>query len=127
MTRGRLAAALAVVTPLGFLTKVYEGPGRDFVRGYVGGLLYEVSWVLIVLSLRPAARPPAVAAWVFLATALVETAQLWHPPWLERVRETFLGHALLGSTFHPFDFAAYAGGCAAALGLVFLLRPEPKR
>ena len=93
------------------------------MAGHAGGVLYEVFWVLAVLFVSPGSRPERVALAVFAATSALEILQLWHPAFLEAVRSTFLGHALIGSTFAPADFAYYALGCtlgalgARALGL----------
>lgn len=107
--------ALAVVTPLGFATKLYAGPGARWVSGSAGGILYVVFWFLVLRALAPRASAVASAAGVFLATSALEGLQLWHPPLLERVRDTFLGHALLGSTFAAADFLYYALGALAGL------------
>ena len=101
------AAVLGVVTPLGFATKFYAGPGAAWVANSAGGFFYVLFWVFLVLSFSPGARPAAVAIGVLGMTSLLEVLQLWHPPLLERVRSTFLGHALLGSTFSWWDFAYY--------------------
>lgn len=121
MSRARLGLALAVVVPLGFLTKATDA---ELVRGYLGGVLYVVFWILLVLLARPSLRPGSVAVVVFLVTCALEAAQLWHPPWLERIRATFLGHALLGSTFSWWDFPCYAAGAALGVGIASLCRPQ---
>ncbi|MGQ0615071.1 MAG: ribosomal maturation YjgA family protein [Planctomycetaceae bacterium] len=117
MIRIRLAAALALVVPLGLATKIYAGPGAGFVRGSLGGVFYEVFWILALLLAAPRLGPGRVGAAVFVATCLLEAAQLWHPPFLERARATRLGDALLGSTFSPSDFAVYAAGSLLGCGL----------
>jgi hypothetical protein len=43
-------------------------------------------------------------------TYLLEALQLWHPTFLEKVRATFLGAALIGTTFTWWDFPHYALG-----------------
>lgn len=110
MSGARLAHAcvLALVTPLGFATKLYAGPGSTWVATRAGGFFYVLFWVFLVLTLFPAWSARAVAVWVFAVTSALEVSQLWHPPLLESVRSTFLGHALLGSTFSWADFAYYA-------------------
>jgi hypothetical protein len=115
--RGRYAAVLAVVVPAGFLTKLYDGPGSAIVTGHLGGFFYVVFWVFCALAVRPGLRPAPVAAAALAGTAGVELLQLWHPPCLERVRASFLGHALLGSTFSGSDFPWYAAGALAAWAL----------
>lgn len=115
--RGRYLAALAVVTPLGFLTKFYTGPGATWVADHAGGFLYVVFWIAAVLALFPHLSGRAVAAAVAIATCALEFAQLWHPPVLEAVRATFLGHALLGSTFAWSDFPYYFAGALLGYAL----------
>jgi len=66
--------------------------------------------VLVVSAAAPSLSSRGVAISVFLVTAALEFLQLWHPALLERVRATFLGHALLGSTFAWSDFPYYAFG-----------------
>jgi hypothetical protein len=107
-------SVLAVVTPLGFATKFYAGPGATWVATYAGGFLYVLFWVFVVLGFAPRARPGTVAICVLGMTSLLEVLQLWHPPFLENIRSTFLGHALLGSTFSWWDFAYYGLAALAA-------------
>ena len=108
--RGRFLATLAVVTPLGFLTKLYSGPGSTWVANNAGGFLYVVFWIAAVLALFPHLSGRAISAAVAIVTCALEFAQLWHPPLLEAVRATLLGHALLGSTFAWSDFPYYFAG-----------------
>ena len=115
--RRRRTVALMVVVPLGFATKWYVGPGAGFVGNYLGGVLYEVFWVLVVLLVWPLLPAARVAVGVFLATCLLEALQLWHPPVLEAIRGTFLGRTLIGTTFSWWDFPCYAAGCCLALAL----------
>jgi hypothetical protein len=108
-----LAAILVLVVPLGFATKLYSGPGAGWARSHGGGILYEVFWILLVLFVWPRLSPVRVAGGVLVATSALEILQLFHPPFLEAVRATFLGHALIGSTFAWWDFPHYVVGCVA--------------
>ena len=116
MTANRLAyiCVVAVVTPLGFATKFYTGLGASWVAAYAGGFFYVLFWVFVFLGFAPRSSPRTVALFVFTATSVSEVAQLWHPPFLESIRSTFLGHALLGSTFSWWDFAYYGLAALAA-------------
>jgi hypothetical protein len=105
--------ALALVTPLGFWTKLYSGPGSAWVASQAGGFLYVVFWIFAALALFPRLSPLKVAWAVGVATSVLEFAQLWHPVLLERIRSTFLGGALLGATFDWSDFPYYAAGAFA--------------
>ena len=119
--RERLAYAcvVALVAPLGFATKLYAGPAATWVSNSAGGFLYVLFWIFVSLSLAPRSSPNAVAFAVLVITSLLEVLQLWHPPLLEKIRATFLGHALIGSRFAWWDFAYY--------GLAALAAPEIAR
>lgn len=112
--RLRLLTLLAVVVPLGFGAKLYAGPGAYWIGAYGAGLLYVVFWILLVLLARPDLRPARVALAVLAVTCALEILQLWHPPALEGFRASFLGAALIGSTFAWGDFPPYVAG--AVLG-----------
>jgi Protein of unknown function (DUF2809) len=116
VTRNRLSyvAALAIITPLGFATKLYVGPGAHWVSTSAGGFFYVLFWVFAYLSLVPDSSPNKVTLWVFGITCALESLQLWHPPFLERLRSTFLGQAVLGSTFSWWDFVYYGLAAASA-------------
>jgi hypothetical protein len=103
----------AVVVPLGFALKFYSGPGHEWVNNSVAGVTYEIFWCLAAFVVWP--RPAAItriATGVLVVTCGLEVLQLWHPPWLESIRSTFAGRALLGTTFAWSDFAYYVIGCA---------------
>jgi len=111
--RVRFLVVLSLVTPLGFFTKLYSGPGSTWVASHAGGFLYVVFWIFVVLALFPRLSRLSVALTVAIATSALEFAQLWHLPFLERIRSTFLGGALLGATFGWSDFPYYLAGALA--------------
>ena len=118
--RLRLLLVLAIVVPLGFATKFYAGPAQGWVHGHAGGFLYVIFWCLLALAIRPQLSPWRVASIVLVITSILEFLQLWHPPLLQAIRSTFLGHALIGSFFVWSDFPYYAGGALAAVGIARL-------
>ena len=105
---------------LGFASKLYSGPGAGWVSGSAGGVLYVAFWLLLVLAVAPRLAPARVAVAVFLVTSVLELLQLWQPAWLAPIRASFLGHALVGSTFSALDFPHYALG--ALIGWAYALR-----
>jgi hypothetical protein len=113
--RFRLILALAVITPLGIATKYYAGPAQVWVQTRAGGVLYVVFWCLLVLLLRPNLSPWVVSAVVLAATSTLEFLQLWHPLPLQAVRSTWLGRALIGTTFSWLDFPYYIAGALIAI------------
>jgi hypothetical protein len=122
--RLRIALSLIAVVPLGFATKVYSGPGEEWTRGRLGGVLYEVFWCLVLQIVFPRARPAAIAVAVLAGTCALEFLQLWHASFLEALRGSFLGRAVLGHTFAWPDFPYYFVG--SALGWCWLRRLVPR-
>jgi hypothetical protein len=111
--RVRVLALLSVfaVTPVGFGLKLYSGPGQHWANNYAAGVMYVVFWCLVLLFIWP--RPASImwiAVGVLLITSALELAQLWHPPILEQARQSFLGRALIGTSFDWMDFPHYFVG-----------------
>jgi hypothetical protein len=102
---------LFILIPIGLGSKFYQGIFQNWINNSLGGILYVIAWVTLVLLIQPRFNPIWVAVWVFLATAFLEILQLWHPPFLEAIRSTLMGRLLLGTTFVFSDFIYYAIGC----------------
>ena len=115
--RLRLLLVLANVVPVGLATKFYGGPAEVWVHAHAGGLLYVVFWCLLALAIWPQFSPWVIGVVVLVITSLLEFLQLWHPPLLQAIRSTFLGHALIGSSFSWSDFPYYGAGALAAVGI----------
>jgi hypothetical protein len=127
---------LAVVVPLGFGLKIYRaGPGHSsvplqhYLNNSLAGVAYEVFWCLLAFLIWPRRRAIVpICVSVFVATTALEFLQLWHPASpnpLEAARSTFLGRALLGTTFSWMDIPHYAAGCLiGAMCLVAILQSD---
>ena len=112
MIRKPLAYSIIVVTLLGFGLKFYQGPGGWWFSNYAAGVFYEIFWILVVFLFFPARSViNKIPIWVFVITCILEALQLWHPLVLERIRSTFLGATLIGTTFSWADFPCYVVGC----------------
>ena len=114
--------ALLVVTTLGFATKLYNGHGARWFNNYAGGIFYEIFWVLLFLTIWPSLSLVRTAAVVFVLTSALEFLQLWNPPFLASVRSTFLGSALIGTTFVWWEFPYYLICCLLAIVLIGWLK-----
>lgn len=114
--------ALLIITPLGFATKAYQGPGQWWVRHHAGALFYEVFWILLAVAVWPRLSPWPVALAVFLVTTALEVLQLWDHPLLLVMRSDFLGRTLFGTTFDWWDIPHYVVGCVGGATLVGLAR-----
>ena len=105
-TRPKLAAALVPVTAAGLAMKRLPGAagGGGWPRDHGAGIAYVVFWILLLLLLHPTLAIARVAAGVLLVTCGLELLQLWHPPALEALRASFLGHALIWRSAPPKAF-----------------------
>ena len=104
--------SFAVLVPGGLYSRFYRGPGAFWVNTSFGGVLYEIFWCLVLALFLPMVSAWRIAAWVLVATCVLEFAQLWHPRFLEMLRSHFLGAAVLGTTFDWTDFPYYFVGSA---------------
>ena len=102
--------SILIVTPLGFGSKFYAGPGAKWVNDSLGGFLYEIFWSLVISFILIKAKAWKIALSVFIVTSILEFLQLWHPVFLEIIRSTFIGRTIIGTTFVPSDFIYYTIG-----------------
>jgi hypothetical protein len=117
--------SIAVIVPVGFLTKFYSGPWESWVNNSLGGILYVIFWSLVFFLVFPRTRVWKITGIVLLTTCVLECLQLWHPPFLESIRSTFLGATLLGNSFSWLDLVHYLVGFTISSGILhILLRKE---
>jgi len=116
--------SLVVILPLGLLSKFYSGPGALWSNNSLGGVFYVIFWCLLVYLIMPEKNTLAIAAGILAITCALEFMQLWHPPFLEWVRETFIGRSLIGHSFTWRDFPYYFIG--AGLALIWMDRIKKK-
>jgi hypothetical protein len=111
---------LLFITPIGFYTKFYSGPGASWVNDSLGGLFYEIFWCLLVFLFLLNARAWMIATSVFIITCFLEVLQLWQPEFLEIIRGNFIGRTVLGTSFSLYDFIYYFIG--SGIGYLILTR-----
>ena len=119
MTRTYAIVSLLLVVPLGFGLKYYPGPLREWVNNSLGGTAYVIFWCLALFALWPrrSAINPIVIG-VLVVTSALEALQLVDHPVLDRIRGTFLGRTLIGTTFVWSDYVYYVFG--AVFGRLWL-------
>lgn len=103
--------SLIIIVPLGFYTKFYSGLGAEWVNNSLGGVLYEIFWCLVIFFFFQKGNPPRIALTVLIVTCILEFLQLCHPPFLEFLRNYFIGGVILGTSFTWSDFPYYFIGC----------------
>ncbi len=107
-----LAGLLLVTTFAGFTSKLVLGSVHSWFADYGAGVLYEVFFIVLFFLLFPSRRNLLlIPLFVLAGTCLLEILQLWHPPFLEAFRATFIGATLIGTTFVWLDFPHYVIGC----------------
>jgi hypothetical protein len=120
--RIRLFVLLLFIVPMGFMTKFYYGPWYFFISNQLGGLLYVVFWCLLFYILFSVKKPLKLCLIVLLVTIGLEFLQLWNPAFLEGIRKSFLGQALIGNQFNGMDILFYFLGSAVAYIIIVLFR-----
>ena len=112
--------SILLIVPVGFYSKFYDGPAQAWVNNSLGGVFYEIFWCLVLYLFIPGIQPVLNASIIFTITCILETLQLWHPPFLEIIRATFIGATILGSSFTWTDFPYYVVG--SVLGWLWIVR-----
>lgn len=113
--RALYAVLILVVIAIGLASRQYSHLLPPQLRKYPGDAL----WALMVFLMFGFARPRwsifRTAAAALATSYLVEFSQLYQAPWLNVIRQTTLGHLVLGSGFHAEDLLAYALGVIVGL------------
>lgn len=98
----------------------FDAPISAGWRDRIGGAAYVIFFVVALAIATQAISAARIALLVLTLTCALEFLQLWHPLWLERIRRTLLGSALLGTTFEWTDFPPYFAGAVIGWALVRL-------
>jgi hypothetical protein len=113
-TRNRVvyATLIVLVIATGLASRKYP----DLLPAELGKYPGDALWALMVFLLLGFCKPTwsiAIAATTALVGCyMVEFSQMYQAPWIVAIRQTTLGHLVLGSTFHAQDLIAYAAGIA---------------
>ena len=110
---------LILLVPIGLGTKFYNGNNYFWINNSFSDVIYEIFWSILLFLLIPKMKLIVNIATIFIATSIIEFLQLVKTPYLLKLRSSFLGKTLLGTTFVPMDFVYYAIGCV--LSFVILL------
>jgi NO-binding membrane sensor protein with MHYT domain len=92
---------------MGFPYPVYE---------YAGDILWGMNLYMVFRLIFPRENIPMITFISFTTSVLVEFSQLYHAPWIDSFRDTFIGAMLLGYGFLWSDILCYAIG--TALGVI---------
>ena len=102
-------------------------PCSAALRDGTGGAAYVIFFVVAFAIITPTSSAARIALIVLAVTCALEFLQLWHPVWLEQIRRTLPGRALLGTTFSWTDFPPDFAGAGIGWTLVRLYPPPLRR
>ena len=109
---------------LGLASRKWAHALPQFVASYAGDTLWATAafWTVSVISPRTNLTRRGLTA--FTIAVAVEVSQLFHPRWLDAIRETRLGGWILGFGFLWSDLACYAAGVVLAIAVDKLIFSE---
>lgn len=121
--RAKYGSLLLAVILLGLASRAYSPPLPLFVKAYVGDALWALAAYLTVTLILPRLPIRWVAVTAGLFSLTVELSQLYHAPWIDRIRQIRLAAMVLGHGFLWSDLACYGVGIVVGtLSEVFCAR-----
>ena len=106
-----------VVMFLGLASRRYREYLPQFVGQYSGDTLWALMLFLFISVLLARHSIVIRGAISIVVALLVEISQLYHPPWIDSIRQTPLGGLVLGFGFLWSDLICYAVG--VGFGVIF--------
>ena len=119
--------SIVIVIALGLASRKIMG-FPYFVYEYVGDVLWAVKVYIIFAVLFPSEKIPLISVVTFFFSFLIEFSQIYHAPWIDSIRDTFIGGLVLGYGFLWSDILCYL--IVTAIGAVLysiLLRYSPAK
>lgn len=99
-----------LIVPIGYATRKLPHLFHPFIAEFGGDTLWAAMFLFLFRAIWPKPALYKVACYTYLFTVAIEVSQLYHAPWIDRIRVTFLGKMLLGSGFLWSDLVCYLTG-----------------
>lgn len=115
LPRLAIVSCLVVTIAAGLLVHLRGGMLGAAMQDVAGDALWATMMAWWVALLFPQVSLTSRAVVAYAICVAVEVSQLVHTSWLDAVRDTSLGHLVLGSDFDARDLVAYAAGVVVAL------------
>lgn len=118
----QIAAVIVILLSafLGIGSRSAKFPLPDFFKLYTGDTMWALAFYAFFTLLLCRSKQWTVFSVTLAFSILIEVSQLWHPSWLEYIRNYKLGGLLLGYGFHWSDLICYTCGCCLG-ALIFSL------
>lgn len=101
--------SILVIIALGIASRKIMG-FPYFVYEYVGDVLWAVNVYLLLAFLFPKEKISILAFISITFSVLIEFSQIYHEPWIDSIRNTFIGGMVLGYGFLWSDILCYIIG-----------------
>ena len=113
------------IVAIGLATRKMPQLFPDFIAAYGGDTLWASLFFFLFRLLFPTPSAIKIAICTFAFALAIEISQLYHAPWIDQIRHTFLGKMILGAGFLWTDLICYAAGTLFALLLATLFEKSP--
>lgn len=117
MTRSRFVyfILIAAVIAAGLASRHYSDHLPEWNKLYLGDALWAMMVFFIVGWLFPRKSKVWVAIGALAFSYAVEFSQIYHAPWIDAIRNTWIGGLVLGYGFLWSDILCYTAGIGAGL------------
>src|ERR1044071_7394237 len=119
------ALQLAFCIWLAFATRLHPNWFLPLIAKYGGDTIWAGQFLFLLRMILIRASLEKLAVVNFLLGVVVEVSQLYHAPWIDAIRSTVVGEALLGLGFLWSDIICYAVGTLLALPVCVLVDQVP--
>ena len=99
-----------LIIPVGLATRKQPQWFYSLIAIYGGDVFWSTMFFFLFRCLSPRVPLWQIAGYTISFSVAIEVSQLYHAPWIDRLRATFLGSMLLGNTFVWSDIACYSVG-----------------
>ena len=120
-SRTRYFSFLILTIIAGVASRAFPSVLPSALGKYPGDALWTIAVYLIWCILLPGASPLKITGLALVISYADEIMQLYHAPWIDGIRSTYLGHIILGSSFAWADIVAYTAGGLLAFTTEWLI------
>lgn len=116
MNKQRLAYTLLffITIPIGLLTRKKPNWFLPFIAKYGGDVLWAALFFFLFRWFFINKPLWKIALYTYFFAVCIEVSELYHAPWIDDIRRTFLGKMILGFGFLWSDIICYAVGVLLA-------------